>query len=105
MLDAGQLRRAHMATVAQLLDAFSSLLAGDGAIDMYAFGKTSDEECAALVDERWPLLADWGAEGGSEEGSSEQGADLEYFPAGAGALQNLISMAVCNAGRAVPALS
>ena len=76
-LDAGELRRSHMTAVAQLLDAFSSLMAGGGAIDMHTYGLTSDEECGAHAatvaasEDRWPLLADMELDG-------------EYFPAGAG---------------------
>jgi hypothetical protein len=90
-LDVGQLRRAHMVTVTQLLDAFSALMAGDGAIDMRAHGQSSDEEVAALQDDRWPMLEDMEYEG-------------ELFPAGAGAclcrlVENLVCFGACVAVR------
>ena len=82
MMDAGQLRRAHMATVSELLDCFSSLLAGKGCIDMDQHGLTSSEECDALGEESWPLIALL-EEGGDEFGSGEE-AEEYVVPIGAG---------------------
>jgi hypothetical protein len=79
MVDAGQLRRAHMATVTELLDCFSSLLSGKGGIDMDTHGLCSTEECEALSDEAWPLMAV------ADEGVAED--DALVLPIGAGALR------------------
>jgi hypothetical protein len=75
-MDIGQLRKAHMVTVTQLLDCFTALMTGDGSIDMREHGLTSDEECAALHEDRWPMLENADAEG-------------DFFPAGAGARHSL----------------
>jgi hypothetical protein len=83
MLDAGQLRRAHMATVSELLDCFSSLLSGKGCIDMGRHGLTSFEECDTLGEELWPLVAVVG-DGNEQDGSEEEGGEI-VLPIGAGA--------------------
>jgi hypothetical protein len=70
-MDVGQLRKAHMMTVTHLLDCLSMLMKGDGNIDMHEHGLTSDDECAALAEDRWPMVEDAENEG-------------ELFPAGAG---------------------
>lgn len=82
MLDAGQLRRAHMATVSELLDCFSSLLAGKGCIDMERHGFTSTEECDALGEETWPMVAM--TEELEENAASEDEVEEFVLPIGSG---------------------
>jgi hypothetical protein len=82
MLDAGQLRRAHMSTVSELLDCFSCLLSGKGCIDMDQHGRTSAEECDTLGEESWPLMAL--IEDTIEDGGVEGDGEEFYLPIGAG---------------------
>lgn len=82
MLDAGQLRRAHMATVSELLDCFASLLAGKGCIDMDRHGLTSTEECDSLGEESWPMVA-LVEELDEDAGQEEEGEEF-MLPIGAG---------------------
>lgn len=58
--------------VTNLLDCLGTLMKGDGNIDMHEHGLTSDEECAALMEDHWPMVED----------AANEGA---VFPAGAGA--------------------
>lgn len=83
MLDAGQLRRAHMATVSELLNCFSSLLSGKGCIDMHRHGLTSAEECDSLGEESWPLIAV--VEELDENADSGEEGEEFVLPIGAGA--------------------
>eukprot|EP00892_Ulva_mutabilis_P012033 jgi/Ulvmu1/9201/UM005_0301.1 len=75
MLDAGQLRAAHMRTVTELLDCFTALLGGNGMIDMAEHGLTSMEECARLTDDAWPMV---------DLGSGNGDAEPFMVPVGAG---------------------
>lgn len=81
MLDAGQLRAAHMRTVTELLDCFTALLGGSGAIDMAAHGLTSAEECSRLSEDAWPMVDIAVAEGGVDE---EADCERCMVPIGAG---------------------
>jgi hypothetical protein len=92
MLDAGQLRRAHMATVSELLDCFSSLLSGKGCIDMDRHGLTSAEECDSLGEQAWPLVA-LVEEGNEQDGPDDEQGDI-LVPLGAGVPPLLLLTAV-----------